>query len=855
MSSMAQLNRLEEVMLNKISQMIPSRTSEEQFLAKALKFHDLNNAGWLDFDKFKRTMMPYSVGVDDQDLRAIFSRYAQENMLPIRQFASEFVHGDRRADDAPLPSAEPREAYDASPEETLMRMKDFLFENGPRGITSLAAAFRDADAQNSRVMNFDTFQMVMSEFFQESPCQFSDEQLGQIFDLFLAPNSPDVMAYDEFFLALTEEPNSQRRASIRQAFRRLDGGSEGLVDVNIIISSYNANRHPDVSAGRRQAEEVLNEFAETLKDHVGYRRGQRSYPTNLIAWEEFEDYYKSISGCYLTDDEFCSTMQKVWDLNKLPDASVQSRAALARPAAGAPAKSRAGLHHWQTNTLTTSPTHHKVDAFTKIEDVLLRARTLIARKGLRTAVDVVQNFYEADDDVDDEIDVYEFRSACQKSGLAFRDAEEVSLFNTIGSQTAGKMNLPKFLQLLHGELSSARRAVVEKAFAALGGIPEDPESAVSPTALKESFKAQAHPLVLQGQLEPGYVLAEFLDTFSQLAHVLGGCENGMVHFSDFLAYYEVVSSTVDNNTLFDLILQRVWDVPSQDTRTPRETNGERPMSPRRQVASAEVQPTQVRAASPMRERRPPPHAGPSAYSKPGRAQNGQELGCSDQQQQVGSESHRRFGRLADGAPICSPITKSSIVFDQAGHGQLGAVIVRLRKALALRGLKGWQGFVQRFQHYDYRRNGTVMRLDWQRIAKNMGLGLSPDEQELVYKAMSQAKKGASMDYVELLQLLRGSSLDEERSASVDNLFQALGNGDAVAKQTLKAQFDARSSPQCLLKRKDPRQAQDEFLEAIDFFVPGAELDEIKFSELFSMVSAVHEDDDEFRLMTSSAFGL
>eukprot|EP00930_Biecheleria_cincta_P027363 TRINITY_DN1922_c0_g2_i1.p1 TRINITY_DN1922_c0_g2~~TRINITY_DN1922_c0_g2_i1.p1 ORF type:complete len:874 (-),score=184.20 TRINITY_DN1922_c0_g2_i1:60-2606(-) len=848
MAPMDQLNRLEEVMLHKIGQMITSRTTEEQFVAKALKFHDLSNAGWVDFEKFKRAMAPYSVGVGDQDLRAIFSRYAQENMLPIRQFASEFVHGDRRAEDVPLPSAQPQEVTDSSPEETLMRLKDFLFENGPRGITSLAAAFRDADAQNSRVINFDTFQMVMSEFFQESPCQFSDEQLDHVFELFLAPNSAQVMAYDEFFLALTEEPNQQRRASIRQAFRRLDGGSEGLVDANLIISSYNANRHPDVSAGRRQPEEVRDEFAETLKDHVGYRRGQRSYPTNLIAWEEFEDYYKSISGCYVSDEEFCSMMQKVWDLNKIPDASVESRAALARPAAGAPAKSRAGLHHWQTNTLTTSPTHHKVDAFTKIEDVLLRARGLIARKGIRAAVDVVQNFYEADDDVDDEIDVYEFRSACQKSGIAFRDAEEVSLFNAVGSQTAGKMNLPQFLRQLHGELSPRRRAVVEKAFAALGGIPEDPESAVSPQTLKECFAAQAHPLVLQGQLEPGYVLAEFLDTFSQLAHVLGGCENGMVHFSDFLAYYEVVSSTIDNDTLFDLILQRVWDVPSQDTRTPKEAWGEKPMSPRRQVAITEVQPTQVRAASPMRVKRPPAHQGPSAYSKPGRSQNGQELDASVQ------ESHRRFGRMGDGAPICSPITKSSIVFDQAGHGQLGGVILRLRKALALRGLKGWQGFVQRFQHYDYRRNGTAMRLDWQRIAKNMGLGLSPDEQELIYKALSQSKKGTVMDYVELLGLLRGH-LDEERSAAVDNLFQALGNDDVVAKQTLMARFDARSSPQCLLKRKDPRKAEEEFLEVIDFFVPGADLDENKFNEFFSMVSAVHEDDDEFRLMTSSAFGL
>ena len=61
----------------------------------------------------------------------------------------------------------------------------------------------------------------------------------------------------------------------------------------------------------------------------------------------------------------------------------------------------------------------------------------------------------------------------------------------------------------------------------------------------------------------------FLDTFSALAHVRGGCENGMVSFNDFLAYYDVVSSTVENNSLFDLILQRVWDVKANGELSPR----------------------------------------------------------------------------------------------------------------------------------------------------------------------------------------------------------------------------------------------------------------------------------------------
>jgi len=606
------------------------------------------------------------------------------------------------------------------------------------------------------------------------------------------------------------------------------------VDLEVLLRSFNATRHPQVSAGTRTAEEVLEEFADTLKDHISFRRGQRSYPTNLVAWEEFEDYYKSISGCFASDEDFTSLLAKVWDLDKAFDAAVETRAALARPAAGAPQKVRTGLHHWQTNTLPMTVTHHKVEMVTKIEDVMQRTRAQITRRGLRAAVDVVQHFYAADDDVDDQLDTYEFRQACRKAGLSFREAEEVSIFEAC-AETKGKLQLPVFLKLLHGELSPARRALVERAFAVLGGDLGDPRSVVSPATLKERFLAQAHPLVVRGQLEPGYVLAEFLDTFSQLAHVLGGCENGMVSFADFLAYYEVVSSTVENDSLFDLVVQRIWDLPKVDAAGPAggsagyATGGE---SPRRSRVSLE------QAPSPMAERRPPAHAGPSAYAV--------------ESPRGPKQDHKRFSR----GPQASAITKSSIVFNERGSSLSSEVLERLRRSIALRGLRGWLAVVQRFQNFDYRRNGTIMRLDWQRLNRVLGLGLSPEDQELLFKELSQKKKGAAMDYLQCLHLLRGDSLEKDREQAVEQLFEALGggNGGSVTANTLKNRFDASSAPQCLLRRKDPRQAEQEFFDAVDFFAAGSPFDFGKFLDFFRMVSAVHEDDDEFRLMTSSAFG-
>eukprot|EP00439_Symbiodinium_sp_Y106_P020154 s5618_g2.t1 len=174
-----------------------------------------------------RAFLPYSAGVsekDTSDLRAIFDRYAEEGLLPIRPFAAEFTSGVRR-------EAERGNGASEGPEEILEKMKDFLYES-PRGMTSLAAAIRDADPQNAR---------VLGDFFQDLQVSFGE--LRAIFDLFRQPHV-NQLPYDEFFLALKEEISQARRAAIRQAFRRLDVASEGLVDLEVLLRSFNATRHP-----------------------------------------------------------------------------------------------------------------------------------------------------------------------------------------------------------------------------------------------------------------------------------------------------------------------------------------------------------------------------------------------------------------------------------------------------------------------------------------------------------------------------------------------------------------------------------------------------------------------------------
>lgn len=652
------LNQLEEIILTKVQQRTPARMNEDTYIVKVFKYHDLGNTGYCDFSSFKKALVPFTSGIDVGDLQVIFNRYTEYDTINYKAFAAEFVSGVRR-----VPGLLPEPADNAfeSVEETLQRIKDFVYSQGPRGIMNLAAQFMEADPTNQRVLSYEVFFQTMTTSFSESDCPISDDQIDQIFQTFRQMYAPNQVAYDEFFLALKEELSPERRASIRAAFRRLDSNYEGLVDTNLMFGAFNASRHPEVSDGTRDADDVLEEFVDTLKDLVAFRRGQRSYPTNLVAWEEFEDYYKFVSACYDTDGFFCDMMQKCWDLDKVPDMGNQVRASVSVPAAGVPPKSRTGLHHWQANTLPASP--------------------------------------------------------WLKPPPSDRDAQDKFKFSP-PNRPQPVLDLP----------------------------PKSPMAEPRPPTFDGPSAYHTGPISPRGVPEGGMCHRRFL------------------------------------------------------RKEPQE-----------------------------------PLAGPSAVD-----------GDAPQVPPMLSPTTMQF----------SPITKSSIVFNEEGSKELDVVCQRLRQILARRGLKGWRLLVQAFEKYDHRSNGTVMRTDWERVNKSLGLGLAQEDRELVLKTLSKKRRDGAMDYRALLRHMK-AGLKPDRQELIAALHDHIKDPDVdiIPLDDLKVAFNAQNHPACVFASKDVRQTQQDFYDALDFFANPGGLSADEFLDFFAMVSAIHENDDEFRLGCTEAFGL
>ena len=94
----------------------------------------------------------------------------------------------------------------------------------------------------------------------------SDENVPTLFEVF-DTNHDGTLNIDEFLMAIRGELNDFRRGLVQKAFRKIDKNGNGLIELDDIKDTYNAQKHPDVIQGRKTEDQILMEFLETFEMH------------------------------------------------------------------------------------------------------------------------------------------------------------------------------------------------------------------------------------------------------------------------------------------------------------------------------------------------------------------------------------------------------------------------------------------------------------------------------------------------------------------------------------------------------------------------------------------------------------
>lgn len=146
-------------------------------------------------------------------------------------------------------------ASSQSPEQLAEALKNKLATRGSRGIIGLARQFKIMDDDNSKTLNKSEFNKAMSDF----GLGFTNSQMSTLFDYFDV-DSNGTISYDEFLRAIRGPMNQSRVKVVAQAFKKLDKDGNGWIDLSDVRGVYNAKKHPDVLAGKKTEDQILQEF-------------------------------------------------------------------------------------------------------------------------------------------------------------------------------------------------------------------------------------------------------------------------------------------------------------------------------------------------------------------------------------------------------------------------------------------------------------------------------------------------------------------------------------------------------------------------------------------------------------------
>ncbi|KAL5960893.1 Calcyphosin-like protein [Taenia solium] len=161
-----------------------------------------------------------------------------------------------------------------------------------------------------------------------------------------------------------------------------------------------------------------------------------------------------------------------------------------------------------------------------------------------------RQFRIADDDANKLLSKEEFQKACKDFGVGLTKEEVDGLFAEIDRDGSGSINFDEFLEALRPPMSENRRKLVELVFKKMD---KSGDGVITADDLRGVYSARSHPRYLSGELSEKDVLREYIKTFESRGEV-----DGKVTWQEFLSYYSGVSSSIDDDMYFDLMLRSAY---------------------------------------------------------------------------------------------------------------------------------------------------------------------------------------------------------------------------------------------------------------------------------------------------------
>lgn len=372
-------------------------------------------------------------------------------------------------------------------------------------------------------------------------------------------------------------------------------------------------------------------------------------------------------------------------------------------------------------------------------------------------------------------------------------------------------------------------------------------------------------------------MCEFLETFE--AHhnlATGERADGQVTMQEFTEYYSNISSSIDDDEYFELVINNAWnvkgDAATYKTYEKAWVSDDKPVEFRTAHAPRTVQrsgmqskdnplfhtkdyygdkmtasrgnasgamyndPLKVMETIPEKLQAPGKIAFPSQKSKPGQAPTG--------------GAGFKPGFKIESKP---PVPKFQ-----------GILIERFRKALKSRGANGIIGLSRQFRIADDNGSGTLDFMEFKKCCNDFGVEIDPQDIESLFKSMDIDQSG-EIDFDEFLRVVVGE-MSQFRRNLVERAFRTLDfnqDGELDVRE-FSSRYNGSAHPDVRSGKKTEAEVLVDFMETFERHhalvanKTGSGDGKVtleEFTEYYNNVSCSIENDSYFDLMISNAWGL
>ena len=182
--------------------------------------------------------------------------------------------------------------------------------------------------------------------------------------------------------------------------------------------------------------------------------------------------------------------------------------------------------------------------------ILDKVKAALKRRGSKTIAGLGRTFRALDSfDGNRKVDAQEFYIGLQENGVEITQAEASALLTFFDKDGDGHVNFDEFLVGIRGQLNAKRQAIVDKAFLK---FDKDGSGQIDRNDLHGIYDVSMHPKFQNGEMTEEEIFGEFLSNF--------GDKNGdgLISREEWNEYYAAISSNIDNDDHFVLLMRNAW---------------------------------------------------------------------------------------------------------------------------------------------------------------------------------------------------------------------------------------------------------------------------------------------------------